>query len=371
MSTENHSHSPDHDGRSAHRGSHDLESARSSEKPPVSDSDGAKVGDEVQPQASRELADTDVVDWDGPDDPQNPKNWSSSKKWANVYALAAITFFSPLISSMFAPGVPQVQEEFHSADQTQATFVVSVFLLGYVAGPLVLVPLADIYGRVVVYHAGNLGFIIFNVACAVSSNMRMLIGFRFLAGLLGSAPMTVGGATIADIMPPEQRGLAIMVWNLPVVAGPVIGPVIGGFLTQAKGWRWLFWLAVISSGTAALAGVVVLRETNPAVLLKWKTNRLRKETGKHHFRSRLDMGLPPKEIFIRAVVRPSKLLFLSPICGLACCKIMSSSFWSDFSLILECVQCTTHSYTPSFISSSRPSPLCLRVFMASARVRWD
>lgn len=154
----------------------DLEGARLAEKPPVEGGNGTELAGHVQPQAAGELADPDVVDWDGPDDPANPKNWSSSKKWANVYVLAIITFFSPLISSMFAPGVPQVQEEFNSSDQTLATFVVSVFLLGYVAGPLVLVPLADIYGRVAVYHAGNVGFIIFNVACAVSTNMNMLIG---------------------------------------------------------------------------------------------------------------------------------------------------------------------------------------------------
>lgn len=330
MSTKSQNHCPNHHGSSTHRGSNDLESARSSEKIPVGDDDGGKAGEEVQPHASKKVSDSDLVDWDGPDDPQDPKNWSSSKKWANIYVLAAITFFSPLISSMFAPGVPQVQDEFHSSDQELATFVVSIFLLGYVAGPLVLVPLADLYGRVAVYHAGNLGFIVFNIACAVSKNMRMLIGFRFLAGLVGSAPMTVGGATIGDLMPPEQRGLAIMVWNLPVVAGPIVGPVIGGFLTQAAGWRWLFWLAVISSGAAALTGVVVLRETNPAVLLRWKTNRLRKETGKHHLRSMLDMGLSPREMFVRAIVRPSKLLFLSPICGLASCKIIHPPPFSSF-----------------------------------------
>lgn len=299
---------------------HDLERAQSPMQDSLGDGTGQKSDSDAQPPASKETTDPDIIDWDGPDDPQNPKNWPSSKKWANIYVLAIVTFFSPLISSMFAPGVPQVQDEFGSSDQTLATFVVSVFLLGYVAGPLVLVPLADMYGRVAVYHAGNLGFIIFNIACAVSSNMQMLIGFRFLAGLLGSAPMTVGGATVADIMPPEQRGLAIMIWNLPVVAGPVVGPVIGGFLTQAAGWRWLFWLAVISSGVAAIIGAAVLRETNPAVILKWKTKKLRKETGNLHLRSKLDMGLPPSEIFIRAIARPSKLLFLSPICGLACRK---------------------------------------------------
>lgn len=109
-------------------GGRNLENARLAEKDPVGH--GAKVGGEVQSQASKELRDPDVVDCEGPDDPVNPKNWSSSKKWANVYVLAAVTFFSPLISLMFATGVPQVQDEFHSSNQTLATFVVSVFLLG-------------------------------------------------------------------------------------------------------------------------------------------------------------------------------------------------------------------------------------------------
>lgn len=186
------------------------------------------------------------------------------------------------------------------------------------SGPLVLVPLAEIYGRVTIYHLGNLGFIIFNVACAVSSNFNMLIAFRFLAGMIGAAPMTVGGGTVADIIPPQQRGLAIMVWNMGVVIGPVIGPVAGGFLSQAAGWRWLFWLVVIVTGAVSILGVIVLRETNPTVLLQRKTRRLQEETGNTKLRSKLDLGATPKDFFIRAIVRPSKLLFLSPICGLLC-----------------------------------------------------
>lgn len=354
---------------SLHHSDKDLESARPSEKYRVED--GAKIGDEHEAQESETTVDLEVVDWDGPDDPSNPMNWPARKKWANICVLAAINFFSPLISSMFAPGVPQVQKEFESSDQTLATFVVSVFLLGYVAGPLVLVPLADVYGRVVVYHAGNLGFIIFNIACAVSTNMNMLIGFRFLAGLIGSAPMTVGGGTVADIMPHEQRGLAIMVWNLPVVAGPVIGPVIGGFLTQVAGWRWPFWLVVISSGATAVVGVVVLRETNPAVLLKWKTKKLRKETGKPNLRSKLDLGLPKKEMFIRAIVRPSKLLFLSPICGLASCKSQPHlKFYASLAANHPFKQCITLSSILSCIYSLPLSLSCSRVNMASVRAQW-
>ncbi|KAF1997756.1 major facilitator superfamily transporter [Amniculicola lignicola CBS 123094] len=300
-----------------------LRSSSEVDGPPSASTD-ARDAEKAQPgtnplvEPTPKEKDADMVDWDGPNDPENPQNWSDKKKWMNVGTLALITFFSPLASSIFAPGVPQVQEEFKDYDETKATFVVSVFLLGYVAGPLLLVPLADVFGRVTIYHLGNLGFIIFTVACAVSTNMDMLIGFRFLAGLVSSAPMTVGGGSVVDILPPQKRGFGIMVWNLPLVAGPVVGPVVGGFLAQAAGWRWLFWLVAISGGAAALAAAVVLRESNPAVLLKRKAARLRKTTGNPNLRSKLDQGLTTQQLLARAVVRPSKLLFLSPVCGLFC-----------------------------------------------------
>jgi multidrug resistance protein len=181
---------------------------------------------------------------------------------------------------------------------------------------LLLVPLADVFGRVNIYHAGNFLFIVFTIACAVSTNMDMLIGFRFLAGLVSSAPLTVGGGTVVDILPPQKRGFGIMIWNLPLVAGPVIGPVAGGFLVQAAGWRWLFWLVAISGGVTALVAAIFMRESNPSVLLKRKTKRLQKETGNPNLRSKLDLGLTTSQLLVRAVVRPTKLLFLSPTCGL-------------------------------------------------------
>jgi hypothetical protein len=58
---------------------------------------------------------------------------TNKKKWLNIGALAAVTFFSPLASSIFAPGVPRVQTDFSDHNETKATFVVSIFLLGYVA----------------------------------------------------------------------------------------------------------------------------------------------------------------------------------------------------------------------------------------------
>lgn len=142
--------------------------------------------------------DPNIVDWDDPSDPANPQNWPMSKKWGIIASLGACTLITPLASSFFAPGVPQVLREFHETSNVIAAFVVSVYILGFAIGPLFVAPLSELYGRIYLYNVCNLLFVIFNVACALSKSMGMLIAFRFFAGCAGSAPLTIGGGTIAD-----------------------------------------------------------------------------------------------------------------------------------------------------------------------------
>lgn len=259
--------------------------------------------------------DPNIVDWED-NEPGNPYNWTPKKKWLNIAILSALTLLTPLGSSFFAPAVPRVMADFNSTSELEATFVVSVYLLGFAFGPILIAPLSELYGRLVVYHTCNLGYLVFTVACALATNMNMLIGFRFLAGCFGVAPVTIGGGTVADMMKPEDRGLAMSIWASGTLLGPVVGPICGGFLSDAAGWRWIFWVLAIAIGVVSIGAAPVIRETYAPVLLERKTRRLRKETGNSNLRSKLELNLPPKEVFIRAITRPTKLLFLSPICGL-------------------------------------------------------
>lgn len=93
----------------------------------------------AEPKTAEEqiiATDPNIVDFDGPDDPANPMNWSPAKKWGAIAVVSAITFLTPLASSMFAPGVPLLMEDFGSDSDTLAGFVVSVYVLGFAFGPL-------------------------------------------------------------------------------------------------------------------------------------------------------------------------------------------------------------------------------------------
>jgi MFS family permease len=125
---------------------------------------------------------------------------------------------------MFAPGVPLVMTEFKSTSDTLATFVVSVFVLGFAFGPPIIGPMSEIYGRRPVYNVCNLGFVLFTVLSAVATNMGMLIAVRFFAGVFGVAVITCGGGSISDMLPPEKRGRAMAIWSVGPILGPVIGP---------------------------------------------------------------------------------------------------------------------------------------------------
>lgn len=218
---------------------------------------------------------------------------------------------------MFAPGVPELMVEFQNNSRTLGSFVVSIYVLGFAAGPMVFAPLSELYGRLPLYHLTNVGFFAFTIACAKAPTFSALLGFRFLAGLFGSVPMTNGGGTIADMIAQEKRGAAMSAFAIGPLLGPIIGPVAGGYLSEALGWRWVFWLLSILSGTMTILFFLCARETYAPVLLQRKVNKLRKETGNPSLRSKLDPGMRPRDFFKRSILRPCKMLLFSPICMIA------------------------------------------------------
>jgi multidrug resistance protein len=153
---------------------------------------------------------------------------------------------------MLVPGVDLLMDDFRTTSDTFATFVVSIFVLGFALGPMLLAPLSEIYGRVIIYNITNLLFLMFTILCGFSTNQSMLLAFRFLSGFAGVATITVGSGTIADMMPREERGKAISIWSVGTILGPMVGPIIGGYVAEVAGWRWMFWAISIAVSYQAL-----------------------------------------------------------------------------------------------------------------------
>ena len=252
-----------------------------------------------------------IVDWEGPDDPENPKNWKSSRKIFNVVIIAAMTFVCPLSSSAFAPALPQVQADFNTTT-TLAAFSVSVFVLGFGIGPLLLAPMSETFGRKPLYIVGYAVFIAMNVGSALATSINMLIAVRFLAGFFGSAGISNGGGTISDMYNAIQRTRVVGWYVLGPLTGPTIGPLMGGFVAESLGWRWVFWIILIVSCINTLGCILFLRESYAPVLLARKAALISKQSG----RPARPRVFDPRPLHIRikvAIRRPVRILFCQPV----------------------------------------------------------
>ncbi|KAF8897411.1 multidrug resistance protein 4 [Infundibulicybe gibba] len=244
---------------------------------------------------------------------QNPRNWSWGKKWASAGIVSFYTFVSPLASSMMAPGLLQVADEYHITNETITALTLSIFLLAYAVGPLIMAPLSETFGRRWVLHISNLVFLLFNVACAFAPTVDFLLLFRFLAGLAGSTPISCGGGSISDMFSEKDRASAMSIYTLGPLLGPVIGPVLGGWVAQTIGPKWVFIVIAGLCSAASAIGIPFLHETYAPVI---RAHLERKISDSEHGSSPYQDPPPPthSQQLLSNVTRPILLLTRSFIC---------------------------------------------------------
>ncbi|KAI5297615.1 RING-box protein 1, partial [Ascosphaera pollenicola] len=241
-------------------------------------------------------------------------NWSSGKKWAAVCTVSSFTFISPVSSSLVAPAIETIAADFGVTNLVVAELMMSIFVLAYAIGPLFLGPLSELYGRVIVLQLANLWFLAFNIGCGFAQNVGQMIAFRFLAGLGGSAPLAIGGGVLSDCFKAEERGKSVAMYSLAPLLGPAIGPIAGSWVTQQTSWRWGFHAVSIADVVIQIGGLFLLRETYAPKILKWKAQRVRKETGDNDYYTEAEKLQQDIWTMLRtSIVRPFILIATQPI----------------------------------------------------------
>jgi DHA1 family multidrug resistance protein-like MFS transporter len=207
--------------------------------------------------------------------------------------------------------------QFH-VSQVAATLGLTLFVTGYGLGPMVWAPLSEIpqIGRNPVYIGTLIVFVFFQFAVIYAKNFGTLLAFRFLTGLFGSPVLATGGASLSDMYRPQKRAYAIGIWGLAAICGPVLGPLVGGFAAQHKGWQWTIWELLWLSGFACIVMILFLPETSSANILYRRSRRLRKLTGREDLKCEPELmseQMTGREIVMMTLVRPFSLNFQEPI----------------------------------------------------------
>ncbi|PNP38763.1 hypothetical protein TGAMA5MH_09328 [Trichoderma gamsii] len=247
-------------------------------------------------------------------DSQDPLNMSMARKWTITVLQAMSALVVTFASSIYASSIFDIKRHFDVSEEV-ATLGLALYVLGFALGPLIWGPLSELYGRRPIYIISFMAFTAFSVAAPVSPNIQALLLFRFFGCAFGSSSMTNGGGVITDMLTKEQRGAAMGAFVTAPFLGPALGPIVGGFLDENKGWRWVLGLVAIMAGVVWIATTIATPETYAPYILRSRAKALSQSTGNVYV-SRLDAGEPPKTLTQElsvALSRPWVLLFLEPI----------------------------------------------------------
>ncbi|KAF3406891.1 Caffeine resistance protein 5 [Talaromyces pinophilus] len=174
------------------------------------------------------------------------------------------------------------------------------------------------FGRNPVYLGTLAVFVALQPAIIHAKNFQALLAIRFLSGLFGSPVLATGGASIVDMYQPSKRAYAISIWGIAAIMGPVMGPMVGGFAVDAKGWKWTIWEILWLSGFCFVFLFCFLPETSASHIILARTRRLRQIIGDQSpsIKCQPELegeSLTTRETLLMLFIRRFTLSFFEPI----------------------------------------------------------
>jgi DHA2 family multidrug resistance protein len=129
--------------------------------------------------------------------------------------------------------------------------------------------LAGRFGRKRIFLVSVAGFTAASMLCGMAQSLVQIVLFRILQGVFGAALVPLSQSVLIDINPPERRGSAMALFGIAVMVGPVLGPILGGWLTENYTWRWVFYINLPIGGLALLGISTFLPEPSETSVRDW------------------------------------------------------------------------------------------------------
>jgi MFS transporter, DHA2 family, multidrug resistance protein len=170
------------------------------------------------------------------------------------------TIMQTLDSTIANVALPHMQGTL-SASQDQIAWVLTAYIVAAAIATPLTAWVVDRFGEKNVFMASVIGFTAASVLCGMSDSLGQIVAARLLQGVFGAALVPMAQMVIMEINPPEKQGPAMAVWGMGVTVGPILGPTLGGWLTDSYDWRWVFFINI---PIGALATLGIWRYLRPA-----------------------------------------------------------------------------------------------------------
>jgi DHA2 family multidrug resistance protein len=183
-----------------------------------------------------------------------------ANRGAITVSIMLATFMQGVDTTIANVALPHMQGSF-SAAQDQIAWVVT----SYIVAAAIMTPLtgwlAGRFGIKWVFFISVAGFTLASALCGVATSLAQMVVYRLLQGVCGAALVPLSQSVLLQINPPHRHAQAMSVWGMGVILGPIIGPALGGWLTDQYNWRWVFFINV-PFGVLAAAGILIfIRQT--------------------------------------------------------------------------------------------------------------
>jgi len=181
--------------------------------------------------------------------------------WLVALSVMFATFMEVLDTTVVNVSLPHIAGNL-SATVDEATWA----LTSYLVANAIILPLtgwlAGVFGRKRLLMASITGFTVSSLLCGLAPTLSMLVLFRIIQGATGGALQPLSQAVLLESFAPHERGKAMAFWALGIVVAPILGPVLGGWLTDTYSWRWIFFINLPVGIATALGLLAFMDETH-------------------------------------------------------------------------------------------------------------
>ncbi|KAK5134504.1 hypothetical protein LTR08_006421 [Meristemomyces frigidus] len=270
-----------------------------------------------------------VLEWDGPNDPGNPYNWSKQRKWLVTAAALTSTLIVPLNGTSITVASAAINEQFDVQDYSNFSnsyWTVTSWSLGGALFIVVLLPIMEDVGVRIGYIVTYIFFLLMIIPQALAQNFATLVVTRFFSGGCVALLANTISSVIPDIWAGDKaRNRPVGLYIMLYLTGSTLGPPLFAPVMEFIGdWRWIFYIQLIIYTAIFPLFFLLLRETRGTVILRRRAAHLRKTTGRAIY-TQSELDSPPlTQRLLKAMTRPAYLLFTEPV-------LFASTLWSAFS----------------------------------------
>ena len=162
-----------------------------------------------------------------------------------LVSVACITILAPFSIDAYIPATVDISKEL-LASSNSVQLSIAIFLMGFSLGPLIFGPLSDAFGRRKLICLSLIFFSLFSLLCSLSTNIYLLIFFRFFQAVSGSVGTVCGRAAVADLFSGNKLAKNYSILGLILTIAPILAPIIGGWINEYFGWRYIFVFMALS-----------------------------------------------------------------------------------------------------------------------------